>query len=67
MAVEIAASPMFRAGRPQALGVLTPAFVNSVGSSTWDSAPDGKRFLRVTASETRPYAVLLNWQTGLKK
>jgi eukaryotic-like serine/threonine-protein kinase len=68
VAVEIATNPTFRAGPPQPLGVLTSAFVNSVGSSTWDSAADGRRFLRVaTTSGSQPYTVLLNWQAGLKK
>ena len=68
VAVEIATNPTFRAGPPQPLGVLTSAFVNSVGSSTWDSAADGSRFLRVaTTSGSQPYTVLLNWQVGLKK
>jgi hypothetical protein len=49
------------------LGVLTPAFVNSVGSSTWDSAADGGRFLKVTMSGPQQYTVVLNWRTGLKK
>jgi eukaryotic-like serine/threonine-protein kinase len=68
MAVEIATSPAFRAGSPQPLGVLTSAFVNSVGSSTWDSAADGRRFLKVAATGgSRPYQVVLNWQASLKK
>jgi hypothetical protein len=68
LAVEIATNPAFRAEKPQPLGVLTPAFVNSVGSSTWDSAADGRRFLKVANTKgPQPYTVVLNWQAGLKK
>jgi Tol biopolymer transport system component len=68
MAVEIATNPAFRAGEPRPLGVLASAFVNSVGSSTWDSAADGTRFLRLaTKGGPQPYTVVLNWQAGLKK
>jgi hypothetical protein len=68
LAVEIATNPVFQAGKPQPLGVLTPAFVNSVGSSTWESAEDGRRFLRVaTSGGPQSYTVVLNWQAGLKK
>ena len=65
--VEITTNPAFRAGKPQVLGVFVPAFVNSVGSSTWDSAADGKRFLKVTTSGPQPFTVVLNWQAGLKR
>jgi hypothetical protein len=40
-----------------------------VGTSAWDFAADGKRFL-VAAPKSRspePYTVVLNWQSGLKK
>jgi eukaryotic-like serine/threonine-protein kinase len=62
MAVEIAATPAFRAGKPRPLGALT-------FPSGWDSAADGRRFLGLaTKSETPPsYTVVLNWQAGLKK
>jgi hypothetical protein len=60
MAVEIGANPGFRAGSPQLLG----AFI----FGTWDSAADGRRFLRLaTTSGPQPYTVVLNWQAGLKK
>ena len=61
MAVEIAINPAFRAGKSQPLGL--------VGTSAWDFAADGKRFL-VAAPKSRspePYTVVLNWQSGLKK
>lgn len=59
-AVEIAASPAFRAGNPQPLGVVT--------SVSWDSTADGKRFLSAAnKSGTQEYTVVLNWQAGLKK
>ena len=67
MAAEIATNPALRAGKPQALGVLVPAFVNSVGSSTWDSAADGRRFLKASRTGLQPLTVVLNWQAGLKK
>jgi eukaryotic-like serine/threonine-protein kinase len=62
MAVKIATHPAFRAEPPQALGVVT------FRESVWDSAADGKRFLRLAAKTARPepYTVVLNWQTGLK-
>jgi Tol biopolymer transport system component len=60
MAVEIATNPTFRAGNPQPLGVLTFVY--------WDSAADGRRFLRMTTKGgSQPYTVVLNWQAGLKK
>jgi Tol biopolymer transport system component len=60
LAVEIATNPALRAGKPQALGVLT--------FGPWDSTADGTRFLRVaTTSGPPPYTVVLNWQAGLKK
>jgi hypothetical protein len=60
MAVEIATIPVFRAGNPQPLGVLT--------FGSWDSAADGRRFLTLaTKSGPQPYTVVLNWQAGLKK
>jgi len=66
MAVEIAASPVFRAGAPQPLGVL--ALASSFGGLEWDFAAGGRRFLpRAAKSGGEPYTVVLNWQAGLKK
>jgi hypothetical protein len=64
MAVEIAAGPAFRAGKPQPLGWSIPP------RAAWDATADGKRFLvAVPKSSSGPesYTVILNWQTGLKK
>jgi serine/threonine protein kinase len=63
MAVKIATHPAFRAEAPEPLGVVT------LRESVWDSAADGKRFLKLAAKTARPepYMVVLNWQTGLKK
>jgi Tol biopolymer transport system component/tRNA A-37 threonylcarbamoyl transferase component Bud32 len=63
MAVEITTSPVFRAGKPQPLGVVIPQ------GAVWDSTADGKRFLVLApmTSKPEPYTVVLNWQTGLKK
>jgi Tol biopolymer transport system component len=60
MAVEIAANPAFRAGKPQPLGVWT--------FRSWDSAADGTRFLMpATTRGSERCMVVLNWQAGLKK
>ena len=60
VAVEIASKPAFRAGKPQRLWALP------LGS--WDSAADGKRFLKLAIKGgPQPYTVMLNWQAGLKK
>ncbi len=63
MAVEIATSPVFRAGKPQPLGLALPQ------GAKWDAAADGKRFLVAAAKESKPepYTVVLNWQSSLKK
>ena len=68
LAVEIATSPAFRAGNPQALGDFAFSSVTAVAGSQWDSAADGRRFLgRGTANGTQPFTVMMNWQAGLKK
>jgi Tol biopolymer transport system component len=64
MAVEVATSPVFRAGRPRPLGlVILPQ------GGGWDATGDGKRFLVAVpkTSKPEPYTVVLNWQSGLKK
>ena len=60
-AVEIATSPVFRAGKPRPLGVST--------QRAWDVTADGKRFLTLVAKSGPhlPSTVVLNWQAGLKK
>jgi len=62
-AVDIAAGPEFRTGKPHTLGFVVPRI------DAWDSAADGKRFLATASmkSEPEPYMVVLNWQAGLKK
>ena len=61
MAVEITTGAAFRAGKPQPLG-------DRPFTGGWESAADGKRFLStVPKSGQEPYAVVLNWQAGLKK
>jgi hypothetical protein len=64
MAVEVATSPVFRAGRPRPLGlVILPQ------GGGWDATGDGKRFLVAVpkTSKPEPYTVVLNWQSALKK
>ena len=70
MAVEIATKPTLRAALPRPLGVPVPFKKPWPDSDAgWDSAPDGKRFLVITNSPTKPqqFTVILNWQAGLKK
>jgi serine/threonine protein kinase len=68
MAAEIALTPAFHAGIAKALFQMPPEGGPSAGLSTWDVAPDGKRFLMpVPQSTTTPFTVVLNWQAGLKK
>ena len=66
MAVDVQAAPIFRAGIPQALFV----FKFSPGS-TWDVAPDGKRFLieqSVAAPEgVRKMHAVVNWFEELSR
>jgi eukaryotic-like serine/threonine-protein kinase len=65
MAVDIDTSRGFRAGAPRRLFTAPPTFL-----AGWDLAPDGKRFLFLTApSGTRaePFTVVLNWAAALKK
>jgi eukaryotic-like serine/threonine-protein kinase len=68
MAVEIATTPVFRAGVPKAL-FQTQGNAVSMIQYSWEPSPDGKRFLFVTPAEqgTVPFTVVLNWQAGLKK
>ena len=63
MAVEIAVTPVFRAGEPRQLALKT----EGDRGRTWDSS-DGKRFILLEDnSKPEPYTVVLNWQSGLKK
>jgi eukaryotic-like serine/threonine-protein kinase len=63
MAVDIATSPAFRAGPPHPLGAVASGL-----GGVWDSGADGKRFFGFTTnSGPRPFTVVLNWQSSLKK
>ena len=70
MAVEIAAHPEFKLGKPHPLGFKTGA--DSLTGIGWDFTPEG-RFLVGTpwtgpkSNGPEPYTVILNWQAGLKK
>jgi len=63
MAVDVSATPVFRAGEPKRLFALT---------SSYSAAPDGERFLvglpvsggAEMAAEV-PFTVILNWTTLL--
>jgi Tol biopolymer transport system component len=70
MAVEIATSPVFRAGVPNALFQTPPPSALSPEGWSWDLTSDGKRFLFLAPTEQTgqaPFTVVLNWQAGLKK
>jgi Tol biopolymer transport system component len=70
MAVEIATSPVFRAGVPKSLFQTPPRTVDiSVTMRQWDLTSDGKRFLFPAPTEQTgvPFTVVLNWQATLKK
>jgi hypothetical protein len=70
MSVEVNSQPAFQAGNPQPLfqtdmldtGIRT-------GPISWDLAPDGNRFLIITANTTdgSSLRVALNWLPVLKK
>jgi Tol biopolymer transport system component len=64
MAVDISATPIFRAGAPRPLFQLPPGFIGG------DVTADGRRFLigvPMAQSASVPFTVVLNWQTILKK
>jgi eukaryotic-like serine/threonine-protein kinase len=67
MEVEIATNPVFRPGKPQALGPLS--ITQGSSGFVWDCTADGRRFLAPAAAKTGPvpYTVVLNWQAGLKR
>jgi len=70
MAVEVATNPVFRAGVPHALFQIPPPPVMlSPVLRAWDVTSDGKRFLFSVSGgqSTSPFAVVLNWQSALKK
>jgi len=70
MAVEVAAGPAFQAEVPQALFQTPPSGEIIGGLRQWDAAPDGSRFLFLTAAEQTTqsrFTVVLNWTSLLKK
>jgi Tol biopolymer transport system component len=70
MAVQVDTVPVFHAGNPQAL--FQTEIVDTgirTGPISWDLAPDGKRFLIITATsgDTSSLNVVLNWRAGQLK
>jgi hypothetical protein len=64
MAVDVNTSGVFQAGVPK------PLFKTPSGVLFWDVSSDGKRFLMAapsTANTQRPFTIVLNWQSALKK
>jgi Tol biopolymer transport system component len=70
MSVDVTLTPSFKAGTPRRL-FRAPIFGGggSINETRWDLTPDGKRFLINTTSgdQASPIAVVVNWQTALKK
>ena len=67
MAVDIAAGPEFRAGKPHALGLTIP-LSGTTSNLLWDVSADGQRFIGVAdPGGQEPITVVMNWQAGLKK
>jgi hypothetical protein len=63
-AVDVSASVAFQAGAPKLLAELPEGTVHD------DITADGSRILIVAAEKqnaSAPFAVVLNWQAGLKK
>jgi Tol biopolymer transport system component len=76
MAVDIDTSKGFQSGTPRRLFATPPPLPTQRGwtsggfDTSWDVAPDGKKFLFVTTpSAGRPeaFTVVLNWEAGMKK
>jgi Tol biopolymer transport system component len=70
MSVEIDTSKGFQAGTPRRLFAAATTGLTAGLTAGWDLAPDGKRFLFVTApngGRTAPFTVVLNWAASLKK
>ena len=68
MAVEVGASPSFKAGIPKPLFVAP--LVRTTALPVYDVSADGQRFLiNATPEDTgvAPITIVTNWQTGLKK
>ena len=70
MSVDVTLTPSFKAGTPKFL-FQAPIFGGgaTIDLPRWDVTPDGKRFLIITNSgdQASPIAVVVNWQTALKK
>jgi hypothetical protein len=67
MSVEVNAQPVFQSGTPRPL--FQTEIVDTgirTGPLSWDLAPDGNRFLIITAnsSDTSSLTVALNWRVG---
>ena len=70
MAVDVGASPSFKAGIPKALFLAPLAASNLPNLPNWDVSADGQRFLIDANPEDpglAPITIVTNWQTGLKK
>jgi Tol biopolymer transport system component len=70
MAVDVSTSPVFRAGTPQALFDTEMADTGiRTGPMSWDIAPDGNRFLIISANstDTSSLNVILNWRAEQEK
>lgn len=71
MAVGIATSPAFRAGKPQPVAPffdLKDVGPRGIWDSLWDISADGQRIVAAASPIRRPeqYTVVMNWQEGLK-
>ena len=69
MAVDVSTSPTFHAGTPHPL--FDTEMVDTgirTGPMSWDIAPDGNRFLIITANalDTSSLNVVLNWHPQSK-
>lgn len=70
MAVNVSTGPVFHAGTPQALfGTEMVDTGIRKGPISWDIAPDGNRFLIISANSTNTSSlnVILNWRAGKQK
>src|SRR5476649_1451479 len=70
MSVEVTTQPVFQSGTPHALfqtEIVDTGIRN--GPMSWDLAPDGNRFLIITAnsSDTSSLTVALNWRVRISE
>jgi len=70
MSVDVVLSPSFKASPPKLL-FQAPIFGggSTIQQYRWDLTPDGQRFLVNTTStdSSSPIAVVINWQSALKR